>query len=144
MPGTQPFTWGIYVGLNTLFLGGFVLVAGVLSIARGDSDPALTVFATLLIGLPFVIAGYYTVRRYRAACVASTIISLNIVWWIANSIYFRNRWHELRAASTEIEPSAAAKQPDDAATVQETSLTNAGVQAGDARAPFPTGRDIPQ
>ncbi len=96
MPDTKPYTWGIYTGLLNIvfglgFLGGAVLnyLAPRQSGSLGDA----------LLGVAFaaveILAGYYTIRRRRAAFVIATIFSLNPIWWIANTFYGRNRWREL-------------------------------------------------
>lgn len=52
-------------------------------------------FVLAVLGLLTLVPGFFTIRRSRAAFIAATILSLNTVWWIANTIYLRNRWSEM-------------------------------------------------
>lgn len=41
------------------------------------------------------VCGRFIIRRTRWAWVVSTIFSFNVILWIINFIYGRNRWQEL-------------------------------------------------
>ncbi len=97
MPDTLPFTWGYYVAVNCGLVGAFVIVAGILLVFTGENSYSPGNGAILsFFGLPFATAGYFGVRRSRAGLIIATILSFNMIWWIANTIYFRKRWVELR------------------------------------------------
>jgi hypothetical protein len=40
------------------------------------------------------VCGWFIIKRKRWAWAVGTAASFNIVWWIANSIYAKNRWQE--------------------------------------------------
>ena len=88
MPSTKPYTWGIYLGLNTLLLGA--LLVG-LELVFADQPGFWSVG-----GIAYVVAGYAALRRYRLGMVFSVLLSINIAWWVVGSIYIWNRWSELR------------------------------------------------
>ena len=102
MPDTRPYTWGIYVGLNTLLLGAVIIVAGIVtSTTGGQPSDVLVALFVLSIGGAYALAGYHTVRRHRGAFVFATLFSFNVFWWVANSIYLRNRWNELKETKAQ-------------------------------------------
>ncbi|HEY2377924.1 MAG TPA: hypothetical protein VGH98_18265 [Gemmatimonadaceae bacterium] len=101
MPGTKPYTWGIYVGLTSMFWGTLLCVGTVVMALAAQSRymVSIIVFA-MFVGWVHAWSGYYTIQRRRTAFVVATLISLNFVWWIANTIYGWKRWSELTPRST--------------------------------------------
>ena len=98
MPGTKPYTWGIFVGLTSIFWGAFLFVGViVMGLTRPSSHMITTIIGAALVGWAYAGSGYYTIQRRRTAFVIATLISWNPVWWVANSIYGRRRWSELIA-----------------------------------------------
>jgi hypothetical protein len=124
MPGTKPYTWGIYVGLSVLLLGCIPLVGGLLALLLGgfvisadflganlnsDLDEGLgAALLLVVVGLPYVAAGFSTLRRQRIGFIASTVLTFNVLWWLINAVYGRNRWAEFGAASEPKDPAAPA------------------------------------
>jgi DnaJ-domain-containing protein 1 len=92
-PGTLPFAWGAYFGLNAAFVGVTFAFLGITAVFTADPGVALLL---LIVGTLYTTSGYFAVRRSRAGLIASTFLSFNILWWIANAIYIRNRWSELK------------------------------------------------
>ena len=96
LPGTKPYTWGIFVGLTNIFWGAFLFVGViVMGLAQRSSHIVSIVIVAALIGWVYAWSGYYTIQRRRTAFVIATVISSNPVWWFANAIYGRRRWSEL-------------------------------------------------
>lgn len=114
MPNTQPYTWGFYIGLNGTFFGIALLAIGLWIALGSTGQEAGGGFVLVVLGLVTAVPGYFTVRRSRVAFIAATILSLNIVWWIANTIYIRNRWSEM---APNVKPAEASEQPSTAAAV---------------------------
>jgi hypothetical protein len=82
----------MYVGVHTGLCGIVLLVFALLQLA---TTPASGLIVLLLAAL-YIWAGLATIQQYRAGFVLATILSLNPIWWIANTIYARNRWQEFR------------------------------------------------
>jgi hypothetical protein len=93
-PRDLPYTWGFYQGMTGVLLGGYCVIgAVVLSLSAGQGSTSGASFL-LMLGSIWGVAGYFVIKRRKWAWVVHTIASLNPVWWIANSIYGHNRWHE--------------------------------------------------
>jgi DnaJ-domain-containing protein 1 len=92
-PSTLPFAWGTYFGLNAAFVGIVGVALGLLALLDGSAGVG---FFLVLIGAIYIASGFFAVRRSRAGLIASTMLSFNILWWIINAFYIRNRWNELR------------------------------------------------
>lgn len=112
MPGTRRYTWGIFVGLTSIFWGAVVFVGLiVMGLTTPGSHLVGDIIVAALFGWLYAWAGFYTIQRQRTAFVVATLISGNPVWWIANTIYGRRRWSELtsrRARSLRVEHPQAA------------------------------------
>jgi hypothetical protein len=67
MPGTMPYTWGIYVGLSTLLLGVLMLAGGVLIGGQGGDDSVAIFLLLGIAGGVYSLAGYHAIRRSRVA-----------------------------------------------------------------------------
>lgn len=87
-PGKRPYRWGNYFSIQA-FIGaialGILLEAGV-----GAMIAFAVIYGTL--------AWFFAQRRHWA-WIALTILSLNPIAWIINSIYLRKRWAEDSAAA---------------------------------------------
>jgi TPR repeat protein len=125
-PATRTYWWGFTFGClrvaeAPLALGFAVeaLLAGFRS--RGDLfalDLALTVLLTT-----HAVSGWFIIRRKRWAWVVGTIFSCNIVFWVVNSIYGRNRWGEFAG---EPYHSAVSEDDDYEALADATKLETQG------------------
>lgn len=116
MPRTLPYTWGIYVGVQSGLCGIVLLVLALLQLA---TTPGAALFF-VLIGALYTWAGLTTIQRYRGGFVLATILGLNPIWWIANTIYIRNRWQELQPLPSGTPSDTAVRAADgvDAAATQ--------------------------
>jgi len=94
-PATQlPFTWGYFVRVRSFLLGFYLLLAAIyLALTAEQSNAPGTSLLLFLAGV-WGIPGFYAIKRKRWAWVVTTIVSLNPVWWIANTVYGKNRWDE--------------------------------------------------
>jgi hypothetical protein len=89
-----PFTWGYFIGMSGLLIGLYCGLAGVFVAFAGEKDRVAGAAALLLLAAVFGPAGYYAMKRRKWAWVMTTIVSCNPAWWIANTVYGTNRWHE--------------------------------------------------
>jgi hypothetical protein len=96
-PKDLTYTWGFFQGMSGLLLGFYCLLLGGYLASDGR---ALSLAGPLLVyGAITAPAGYFVIKRRKWAWVVHTIASFNPVWWIANSIYGRNRWDEFDRGS---------------------------------------------
>jgi uncharacterized membrane protein len=130
MPDTLPFTWGYYIGLNSLFLGAILVLLGVLVPLLAPAEDSLA--GVVVIGAVYIAAGYGAIRRTKIGFVATTILSLNIFWMVANAIYARNRWVELgrRAEDTSRPNPKSAETESQLVSADDDSDTMSGTTRG--------------
>ena len=93
-PQCCPFGWGYYNALVG-FLAPF-LIAGQLRTGQflGADQTTLRLVLLLAVVIYFPLA-ILTLRRNRWGFVLLTVLSLNPILWIINTIYIKNRWAEL-------------------------------------------------
>ena len=103
-----PFTWGYFVALNSFLLGFYLLLAAVYQGLTAEQDSGAGTSLLLFMAGVWGIPGFYAIKRKRWAWVVTTIVSLNPVWWIANTIYGRNRWDEFETDDAKRPVSAPA------------------------------------
>lgn len=109
-PANQlPFTWGYFVGMSGFLIGLYCALLAIYVAVAGEKDTAAGAALLLAIAAVFGPAGFYAVKRRKWAWVVTTIVSCNPVWWIANSVYGSNRWHEFEGGTTQLisRPAAA-------------------------------------
>ena len=96
-PATRPYRWGFYVGCmgvaSAPFVPMFALGAWAVSIKGqfGECGGFLFWLAYCVIQ---TVCGWFIIQRKRWAWVVGTIFGCNIIVWIPNYIYGRNRWGE--------------------------------------------------
>ncbi len=90
-PGKRPYRWGLYFSILS-FLGGIGL--GIILDSGGS--------ALITCGVIYAVLAWFFAQRRHWAWIALTILSLNPVAWIINSIYLRKRWAEDSAATPAI------------------------------------------
>jgi hypothetical protein len=98
-PSTMPYGWGYFFGLAEIMcVGLFTLLFAVCAIILfyhqqwyGFGGCAIVSAWCLIQG----ICGWFIIKRKRWAWTVGTIASLNLILWITNWIYARNRWKEL-------------------------------------------------
>jgi hypothetical protein len=98
MPDTQPYTWGLYLGLSTLLFGATGIAGGCLVGFTSEPEPLRTqiVMWTIGLGIAYVAAGYLALRRRPIGLILSIMLSMNVVWWVLGPRYVADRWSELR------------------------------------------------
>lgn len=97
IPATRPYRWGFYVGCMGVACAPLALLmalATLMSELRGSYGAAGECATYTLFFTIHTISGWFVIQRKRWAWVVSTIFSFNIVAWIINYIYGRNRWGE--------------------------------------------------
>lgn len=92
IPNTRPYAWGFFQGISGLIWGALIAVAAAGAIIDDNWHVAA---AALVAALAYIGSGWGVIRRYRWAWVPHTVLSLNPLWWIINSVYLRNRWREM-------------------------------------------------
>jgi hypothetical protein len=96
-----PFTWGYFVGMTGFLIGLYCAGLGIFAAVAGEEDAAAGAALLLFLAAVFGPAGYYAMKRRKWAWIMTTIVSCNPVWWIANTVYGRNRWHEFDAGERQ-------------------------------------------
>jgi hypothetical protein len=97
LPATRPYRWGFYNGcmgvacapLALLFL--VAMVASAMA-GKGEAFGSSLVYSVWLTAC--ALCGWFIIERKRWAWVVGTVLSFNILVWIINCIYGRNRWGE--------------------------------------------------
>lgn len=95
-PGKKRYMWGFYQGAAPLVV---CILLSILMIAVGENpfnlqgDEQLGAIYFIVMGS----IGYFVIKRNRWAFVIQTIISMNPIMWIINSIYIYRRWSEMKA-----------------------------------------------
>lgn len=89
-----PFTWGYFVAVSSFLLGFYLVLAAVYLALTAEQASAPGTSLLLFLAGVWGIPGFYAIKRKRWAWVVTTIVSLNPVWWIANTVYGKNRWDE--------------------------------------------------
>jgi NADPH:quinone reductase-like Zn-dependent oxidoreductase len=87
-PDKRGYRWGYYFSIIS-FIAGLVLGA---FLECGAT-------AVIVCGLIYAVLAWFFAKRHRWAWVILTIVSLNPVVWIINSIYLRKRWAENSGAT---------------------------------------------
>ena len=87
-PKSLPFKWGYWMGMLCF------LIPLVMAIDN-------TMLALVLAPIYFPV-GIFVSRRQRWALVTATILSINPLLWIINTIYIRNRWVEMSSSSNAL------------------------------------------
>jgi hypothetical protein len=96
-PETRPYRWGFYVGCIGVAgcpLALLTAVAGIDAVKAGQPGLAAGYLTGAVYLAVQAVCGWFIIKRKRWAWVAGTATSFNIIWWVANSIYARNRWQE--------------------------------------------------
>ena len=97
LPATRPYRWGFYSGSSGVACGPLAVVTAIAMLVSGmdakwetfGSCLAYTVWFAVL-----AVCGWFIIQRKRWAWVLGTVLSCNILVWIINYIYGRNRWGE--------------------------------------------------
>jgi hypothetical protein len=92
-----PFTWGYFVGMSGFLMGLYCAVLAFFVAVAGKKDAANGAALLLFLAAVWGPAGFYAMKRRKWAWVMTTVLSCNPGWWIANTVYGRNRWHEFES-----------------------------------------------
>lgn len=103
-----PFTWGYFVAVSSFLLGFYLVLAAVYLALTAEQASAPGTSLLLFLAGVWGIPGFYAIKRKRWAWVVTTIVSLNPVWWIANTVYGKNRWDEFDTDDVKRPVSASA------------------------------------
>jgi hypothetical protein len=122
-PATRPYRWGFYVGCMGIACAPIILLmalAGLGGIITKQPGVATECIGYALYCAIQAVCGWFIIKRKRWAWVVGTAASFNIVWWIANSIYAKNRWQEFVGVPYTPPPEETAYELLNAATKLET------------------------
>ena len=97
LPATRPYRWGFYngcmgSGLRSACGGDCTWNGGGRPKWQGGGFRLLLRLYSLACGA--TVCGWFIIQRKRWAWVLGTVLSCNILVWIINYIYGRNRWGE--------------------------------------------------
>src|ERR1035437_1896021 len=96
-PATRPYQWGFYTGCMGVACGPLAVLTTLGMAVAGINGRWETfgLFLALTMWLALsAVSGWFIIQRKRWAWVLGTILSCNILVWIINYIYGRNRWGE--------------------------------------------------
>ena len=97
LPATRPYRWGFYCGCMGVACGPFAVLAAlgmVVAGLAGDWESFGLWFAYAVWMAAHTVCGWFIIWRKRWAWVLGTVLNFNILVWITNYIYGRNRWGE--------------------------------------------------
>jgi hypothetical protein len=97
LPDSQPYRWGFYIGCISIAGVPFMLqmlVAALIAMKANQQGVATECFIQTVYFAVQAVCGWFIIKRKRWAWAVGTAASFNIVLWIANGIYARNRWDE--------------------------------------------------
>lgn len=101
-PEVWPYKWGYFVGFfGTICFGSFSTLQ---FIEAYQSNEDLYV-SNIFLGLVFLIGSIshiFIIRRSKLGWVIGVIFQCNPVLWLANGIYAKNRWNELKGMPSSI------------------------------------------
>ena len=89
--GLKGFLWGYFVAVSGVAAGLFMAIAAVTDGVGDDWENFWLIQGLLLAGFSVMVF-----RRTRLGWIGATIVSLNPLWWIINSVYGWNRWGEFK------------------------------------------------
>lgn len=99
-PGKLGFKWGYFFIVNTLLGNGlFFAVLFFYNMRNGYGGGEMFIAALFL--LTFLFCAIKALQRQRWALVLTTLLSFNILLFVVNFFYLRNRWPEFVAEKTE-------------------------------------------
>ena len=100
-PDLKPYAWGYYIGLSgALSSSVFSVVMIVIAININDSRSSFYFAFSVLFAIS-TVAHFFIIKRNKWAWVIGIILELNLVLWVINSIYLKNRWAELSPLKIE-------------------------------------------
>lgn len=122
LPATRPYRWGFYVGCIGVAGIPFVALMALASLGAMITKQPGVATECLVYTVYFAVqavCGWFIIKRKRWAWAVGTAASFNIIWWIANTIYAKNRWQEFVGVPYTPPPDEAAFELLDAATKLE-------------------------
>ena len=99
-PEARPFMWGYYQGYSGIIAGALWIMLSIYGAANGNVNASDALMISGF-GGACIALGWYTIKRNAYALVALTIISCNVVHYVINAIYIKNRWKELTQKGNE-------------------------------------------
>ena len=97
LPHTRPYKWGFYLGCMNIIVCAplALLLFGIAGFGK-TSDALLAGVVGGAWFLFHAVCGFYIIKRRRWAWVLGTVLSFNVLEWVINGIYVRNRWQEMK------------------------------------------------
>lgn len=95
-PSSRPFMWGYFVSLTGMLNAVFNLWLLLWPLTLMDSPNIHEVpHPELLLAIPVGFVYYLMFKRNRIAWIIGTIMTMNPIVWVINSIYLKHRWKEM-------------------------------------------------
>ena len=101
-PDLKPYKWGYLNGWMGVFIGSVTAFLGFIKlwITYDDYPNNHDVYVLFLVlGVLVAISGKFIIERNKWGWVAGIILQFNLILWIINGIYVKNRWSELSGPS---------------------------------------------
>ena len=114
LPNTKPYKWGFYMGCMGVASAPIALLF-LWAALENPSDPVMP-FLFFLWAAGLTTTGYFIIKRQKWAWIIGTILQFNIVSWIVNGVYQKNRWAEFDAESSGVSPAVPTKTDDSVVT----------------------------
>lgn len=95
-PELLPFKWGYYCGFSGAFSYSTFAILQLLAALDSYGSRSKMLFLLSVVFAIATIVHVAIIKRNKWAFVFGTILSLNLILWIINGIYIRNRWSELK------------------------------------------------
>lgn len=134
-PTALPYRWGFTYAILLMSR----LPTAIFAVAACFSDDSGDLGFKLIIPLWFAldpVLGWLIFKRNRWAWVIQSVSSLNVVLWIANSLYLTRRWREMGCEITASDQ--VGRDPDAfaSASPSEVVATNKSIRRKDSRSPL--------
>lgn len=100
LPRTRPYKWGFFFGCINMACAPLALLMLFL-IPEGGDDAAIGLLLFIYFGV-LTLCGYFIIKRKRWAWVVGTILQFNIISWIINGVYQKNRWCEFKSEEANL------------------------------------------
>lgn len=95
----KPYTWGYFTSVILMIHGSWNMADSVFAYSDlpnyGYGNQGYVLLAYMLLGILQIVGGYGWYSRNRILCILGIVVSLNPIYYLANTIYLKNRWSEM-------------------------------------------------
>ena len=102
-PDVLPYKWGYFIGWMGLFSYGIV---GIIFLLRASNTYgyASDRYADFAIhSIISAISHIFIIKRNKWGSIVGIVMQMNPILWIANGIYLKNRWAEMKGLPFNVE-----------------------------------------